>query len=119
MPDKTDTAGHVALSKKIARLLGKTLFHREQGGLHFDQAGKALEKVLAAGVPIGKPIAISRGRVVVVKDQFAEKNTAYAAKQFQRFKVEPWKEPKPGPSRTGGKKKTAKDAKGAKGAKRK
>lgn len=108
MPDKTATAPHVTESKKIARLLGKTLFHREQGGLHFDQAGKALEKALAAGVEIGVKIAISRGRFVVVKDQFAEKNTAYAAKQFSRFKVEPWKEPKPGPSRTGSKPKKKK-----------
>ena len=84
--------------KKISRLLARHLRESERGKKQFTKSTAALDAAVALGAPLNVPIEITdrdgTTRVICVRDQFAEKNTAFSAKMFSRFKVEPWKEPK-------------------------
>lgn len=82
--------------RKIGRVLHRHLQLSARGKAAFTRSGEALDEAMSLGVPLGVPITLPGGKVVTVKDLFAEKNTAFSAKLFQRYKVE---EVKPMPTR--------------------
>jgi hypothetical protein len=80
--------------KKITRLIVSHLRHSSAGKNRFAASGAALDAAIGLGAPLETPIELPDGRTVMIRDQFAQNNTAFSAKMFQRYKVEETKESK-------------------------
>ncbi|MGC3991678.1 MAG: hypothetical protein QM796_18705 [Chthoniobacteraceae bacterium] len=76
---------------KIKRLLQRHLSDAEKAKTKFQRSGLALDEALALGVPLNEMIELRDGRQVVITDQFAQRNIAFSAKLFQRYKVDDYK----------------------------
>lgn len=90
----TDTATptatkHVSakLRRRIAGALRRHLRAKERAIVLFQRAQSHLDYAVSLGPPMGEPIDLPDGETVTLNDQFAEKNTAFAAKQFSRYAV--------------------------------
>lgn len=90
-------------SRQIAQLLARHVRQGERARSQFKKSGSALDRAIALGAPINTPIEIElregRERVtrrVVIRDQFETKNTAFAAKVFQRYAIVDYKGSAPG-----------------------
>ena len=78
--------------RKIRAAVHTHLRASELGRRHFKASGDALDLALTLGLSAGSQIKLKDGRTFMLEDQFAEKNTAFSAKMFQRFTL---KEVKP------------------------
>ena len=106
-------------TRKLASLLKKSLRESVRGKQCYQRSGDALDQALALGVPIGEPITLRgvalsddrKGFVfcggnvetkIVLRDALKaadgrEINSGYTNARFARFRVEPYREPKPTP----------------------
>ncbi len=82
--------------RKIRTALAEHLRRSARGKANFQLSGDALDEAINLGLPVGVPIKLADGRTFTLEDQFAEKNTAFSAKMFQRYKLQ---EVKPLPAR--------------------
>lgn len=76
------------MGKKVKALLVEHLDEAARGKAAYKKAGDALTAALDAGAPIGEPIKLPGGRVVVLRDQYEEKHEQFKATRFSRYKVE-------------------------------
>lgn len=106
--------------KRIAALLKRSLRQSNRGKRYFQEGGEAFDQALALGAPVDEPITL-RGftlaedrkslvfvggdveATVVVRDHLKDRdgreiNAGFTNARFQRFRVEPFREPKPTPT---------------------
>jgi hypothetical protein len=87
---------------KLERWLERHVRRKERGKALYKKADAALDRALALGPPLDQPISVQFRdgknivtRQLVVKDVFAETNTAFKSVSAHRFAVADYKKPKP------------------------